>query len=152
GPVTLEILDSAGKTVRTYSSRDPVASPHPALDPAAYNQVCQQTPTAPDCNLPLYWPAPPMTIPTRARMHRVSWDECYQPLGEGGGRGGAAVPHRTYPAPSAPWAPPDSYTVRLTVDGRSYTQPLTLHLDPRVKTPGLALATLTRLTKEMYEG
>ena len=152
GPVTLEIVDGAGKVVRTHSSADPVRNPDPALDPVAYNRVCQQTPTAPDCNLPLYWPAAPMSIATRAGMHRFSWDERYQPFIQAGGRGGAAVPHRTYPAPNAPWAPPGSYTVRLTVSGKSYTQPLTLHLDPRVKTPALALATLTRLTKEMYEG
>jgi hypothetical protein len=34
---------------------------------------------------------------------------------------------------------PGTYTVRLTVDGTSYTQPLTVRLDPRVKTPAAAL-------------
>jgi hypothetical protein len=78
----------------------------------------------------------------------------YQPIGEGGGRGGggAAVPRRTYPSVNAPWAPPGSYVVRLTAGGKSYTQPLTLRLDPRVKTPAIALATLTSLTREMYDG
>jgi hypothetical protein len=77
----------------------------------------------------------------------------YEPIGEGGGRGGggAAVPHRTYPPVNAPWAAPGSYVVRLTVAGKRYTQPLALHLDPRVKTPALALTTLTLLTREMYE-
>lgn len=154
GPVTLEILDSAGKIVRTYSSSDPVRSPDPAIDPAAYNKVCQETRNAPDCGLPLYWPAPQMTISTRAGMHRFSWDMHYQPITEGfgrGGGGGGAVPHRTYPSVNSPWAPPGSYSVKLTVNGQSYTQPLTVHLDPRVKTPALALATLNRLTKEMYD-
>ena len=129
-------------------------NPDPAVDPVAYNKLCQQTPTAPDCGLPLYWPAPPMVISTRAGMHRFSWDMRYEPIGEGGGRGGggAAVPHRTYPSVNAPWAAPGSYVVRLTAGGKSYTQPLTLHLDPRVKTPALALATLTSLTREMYDG
>jgi photosystem II stability/assembly factor-like uncharacterized protein len=157
GPVTLEILDGAGKLVRTYSSSDPVRSPDPAIDPVAYNKVCQQTPTAPDCGLPLYWPAPQMVVSAKAGMHRFSWDMRYQPIGEGGGRGGGgggngAVPHRTYPSVNAPWAPPGSYTVKLTVNGKSYTQPITVHLDPRVKTPALELATLNRLTKEMYDG
>src|SRR5207253_11343091 len=76
-----------------------------------------------------------------------------QTIGEGGGRGGgAAVPHRTYPSANAPWAPPGSYVVRLTAGGKSYTQPLTLRLDPRVKTSPTALATLTSLTREMYDG
>src|ERR1019366_7994936 len=84
----------------------------------------------------------------------VSWNRPAQPLGEGGGRGGggAVVPHRSYPGVNAPWAPPGSYVVRLTAGGRTYTQPLTLRLDPRVKTPAPVLATLTALTREMYDG
>jgi hypothetical protein len=128
-PVKLEILDGAGGVVRSYSSDDPVRNPDPALDPVAYNKLCQQTPTAPDCGLPLYWPAPPMVIGTRAGMHRVSWDMRYDPIGEGGGRGGGgnAVPHRTYPSVNAPWAAPGSYVVRLTAGGTS-KQPLALRL------------------------
>jgi hypothetical protein len=53
---------------------------------------------------------------------------------------------------AAPWAPPGAYTVRLTVDGKQYTQPITLRLDPRVKTPPAALAQLASLTREMYNG
>ena len=109
-PAKLEILDAGGRVVRSYSSDDPVRHPDPALDPAAYNKLCQDTPNAPDCGLPLYWPAPPMFVSNRAGMHRFSWDMRYQPLGEGGGRGGgAAVPHRTYPSVNAPWAAPGSY-------------------------------------------
>lgn len=157
GPVKLEILDARGHMVRTYSSTDPVPAVHPALDPVAYNKICQETPNAPDCGLPLYWPAPPMVISTRAGMHRVWWDMRYSPIGEGGGRGGGgggggAVPHRTYPSVNAPWAPPGSYTVRLTVDGKSSTQAITLRLDPRVTTPPAALAQLASLTREMYGG
>jgi photosystem II stability/assembly factor-like uncharacterized protein len=154
-PVTLEILETgAGGVVRTYSSSDPVRNPDPARDPVAYNKLCQETPNAPDCGLPLYWPAPPMVISTRAGMHRFSWDMAYDPIGEGGGRGGggAAVPHRTYPSIGGPWAAPGAYLVRLTVGGKQYTQPLTLRLDPRVKIPATALATLTALTREMYNG
>jgi len=42
--------------------------------------------------------------------------------------------------------------VRLTADGRSVTQPLTLRLDPRVRTPAAGLAQLSTLTRELYEG
>ncbi|MEO6778223.1 MAG: glycoside hydrolase, partial [Gemmatimonadaceae bacterium] len=155
GPVTLDILDSSGKIVRSYASTDPVANPSPALDPIAYNRVCKENPTAPDCDLPLYWPAPPMVISTAAGMHRVSWDLHYDPVSNaagGGEGGGGAVPHRTYPGVNAPWAPPGQYTVRLTAGGRSYTQPLTLRLDPRVTTPPAALAQLATLSREMYDG
>ena len=53
---------------------------------------------------------------------------------------------------NSPWAAPGAYTVRLTVNGKSYTQPLTLKLDPRVKTPAAGLAQLASLSKEMYDG
>ena len=59
-PVTLEILDAAGKVVRSFSSADTVRDPHPALDPAAYDQSCAaKAPTRRTARLPLYWPAPP---------------------------------------------------------------------------------------------
>jgi len=128
------------------------------VDPVAYNRMCQQNPNAADCGLPLYWPAMTAMISTRSGMHRFSWDMHYGPItADAGGRGGGggamgAVPHRTYSGVNAPWAPPGSYAVRLTVDGKSYTQPLTLRLDPRVKTPEAALSQLASLTREMYEG
>ncbi|HLK62085.1 MAG TPA: hypothetical protein VKU19_01500 [Bryobacteraceae bacterium] len=137
--VKLEVLDGQNKVIRTYSSSDPVRSPDPATDPVAYNKVCQQTPTAPDCNLPLYWPAPPQVLKTSAGMHRFSWDMHYDPIagttagGRGGGGGGAAVPHRTYPGVNSPWVAPGTYTVRLTVNGQSQSQPITVKMDPRVK-------------------
>ena len=56
------------------------------------------------------------------------------------------------PVVNAPWAPPGQYTVRLTVDGKTYTQPLTLKLDPRVKTSPAGLAQLASLSREMYDG
>ena len=137
--VKLEILNAQGKVIRTYSSKDQVLSPDPAIDPAAYNQICQQTPTAQDCNLPLYWPAPQQILKTSAGMHRFSWDMHYDPIpgagggGRGGGGGNGAVPHRTYPGVNAPWVAPGAYSVRLTVDGKSLTQPITIKMDPRVK-------------------
>ena len=155
GPVTLDVLDAAGKVVRSYSSKDPVPSPDPATDPVAYNRLCQNNPAAPDCALPLYWPAPPMVISTKEGMHRMSWDLRFDPVATnaGGGEGGeGAVPHRTYDDVNAPWAPAGNYTVRLTVDGKSYTQPLLLRLDPRVTTPPAALAQVGTLSREMYDG
>jgi photosystem II stability/assembly factor-like uncharacterized protein len=154
GAVTIDILDATGNPVRTLSGTDQARNPDPASDPEAYNKLCQQNPAAADCGLPLYWPGPPLTIGTQAGMHRVFWDMRYEPIGGGGGRGGggAAVPHRTYPAVNAPWVPAGSYTVRLTANGKTSTQPLTVHLDPRVKTPALGLTTLNSLTHEMYSG
>ncbi|HEY3222058.1 MAG TPA: hypothetical protein VGJ80_15105 [Gemmatimonadales bacterium] len=157
GPVSLEIVNAAGRVIRSYSSDDPVLEPHPALDPASYDRICQKKPAATDCGLPLYWPAPPLRLSTRAGMHRFAWDMRYQPirapdLPEAGDvEATGAVPHRSEHTPTAPWAPPGRYTVRLKAGGRSFIQPLTLRLDPRVKTPAAGLQQLVALTKEMYD-
>jgi photosystem II stability/assembly factor-like uncharacterized protein len=156
--VKLEILDAKGVVVRSYSSKDPVLDPHPAFDMAAYDKICQKTPTATFCGLPLYWPGPPNTIAGKAGMHRVYWDMHFEPfevedlLDQGDEEATGAVPHRTYDAVNAPWAPPGNYTVRLVVDGKTMTQPITVKLDPRVKTPAPALAQLATLSREMYDG
>jgi photosystem II stability/assembly factor-like uncharacterized protein len=159
GPVRLEIVDANGRIVRDYSSNDPRLDPHPAINPEAYNKICQRTPTATDCGLPLYWPAKPIELSTRAGFHRFAWDMRYDqigeeeidPLNEGDEGATGAVPHATYDNPFAPWAPPGNYTVRLIVDGKTYSQPLTLKLDPRVKTPAPALAQLFTLTRELRD-
>jgi photosystem II stability/assembly factor-like uncharacterized protein len=139
GPVTLDILDAAGKPVRHYSSADRNENPDAATAP-----------------VPTYWYRPVQRLSTEAGMHRFLWDIHHQPIpGGGGGRGGlpiAAVPHDTVPVPTGPWSPPGQYTVKLTVDGRSYTQPLTLKMDPRVKTPPLALSQQFTLSKQLYDG
>jgi photosystem II stability/assembly factor-like uncharacterized protein len=137
GPVTLAISDSEGRAVRQYSSADPIVRPDPVTG-----------------NLPLYWFRPPMVLSTTAGMHRFTWDVHYQALGgAGGGRGGlpiAAVPYNTVPAPTAPWVSPGTYTVKLTVDGKSYTQPITVKQDPRVKTPAIVMERVFSLTRSAY--
>jgi photosystem II stability/assembly factor-like uncharacterized protein len=137
GELKLEFLNTQGKVVRTYSTTDTVRKPDPATDPAGYNKLCQDTPSAPDCGLPLYWPAPPQVLKTSAGMHRFTWDMHYDPVrGTPGGRGDGsvgAVPHRTYPGVNSPWVAPGVYTVRLTANGRSVTQPIAIRMDPRVK-------------------
>ncbi|MEP6618786.1 MAG: glycoside hydrolase [bacterium] len=156
GAVELAILDAAAKVVRSYTSDDRPPTPDAGVDPVAYNKVCQQTPTAPHCAFPLYWAAPTAYISTVAGMHRFSWDMHFDPIVAEGAAPGepatGAVPHRTYPSVTSPWAPPGQYTVRLTVDGKSYSQPLVLRLDPRVKATPAALSQLATLTKEMYSG
>jgi hypothetical protein len=135
----LEILDAQRKVVRTYQSSTAPTGAHPATDPDAYNKVCQQNPSAADCGLPLYWPAPPQLLKLSAGMHRFLWDMHYDPVpGTAGGRRGGddeggAVPHRTALEIDAPWAPPGTYSVRLTFDGQMQSQPLLVLLDPRVK-------------------
>ena len=132
--VTLEILDGAGAVVRRYSSADAA--------PAA------------DANLaiPAYWVRPPRTLSAAPGMHRWVWDMRYSPLAGGrGGYGMQAIVHDTPPDSTSIWAAPGTYTVRLTAGGRSYTQPLTLKMDPRVKTPPAGLQQQFTLSKQLYD-
>src|SRR5258708_11687103 len=43
------------------------------------------------------------------------------------------------------------YTVVLTVGGKSYDQPLTLVMDPRIKTSNADLAEQFKLSKQVYD-
>ncbi|HEX6574791.1 MAG TPA: hypothetical protein VF042_07445, partial [Gemmatimonadaceae bacterium] len=150
--VKIEILDARGKVIRTYSSTDPVLAPDPALEPEAYNRVCQRNPNAPHCSVPLYWAAPNIALTATQGMHRFIWDMRYDPIeGTLSESEANAVPHRTYFAAVAPFAPPGAYTVRLTADGVTSTQPLKLVLDPRVKTPASAISMIGDLSREMYD-
>ena len=45
----------------------------------------------------------------------------------------SAVNRDTSPSPTSPWVVPGEYTVVLTAGGKSYTQPLPVRMDPRVK-------------------
>ncbi len=134
GPVTLEVRDSAGKVVRKYSSADPVPSPDPMLD------------------IPTYWVRPPQVLAATAGMHRFLWDMHYAPVpGIKPEYPIAAIPHNTAPQPTSPWVMPGQYTVVLTVNGKSYSQPLTIKMDPRVKTANADLAHQSKLSQQMYE-
>jgi len=158
GAVTLEILDGKGVTVRSYSSKDPVLDPHPALDRATYDRICQKNTGNTFCGLPLYWPGAPMVFGASAGMHRVAWDMRLQPAptedvnAAGDVNATGAVAGHAALGESSPWAPPGAYTVRLTVDGKASTQPLTVKLDPRVKTSAVALTQLNTRTRAMWDG
>jgi hypothetical protein len=140
-PVTLEVIDSQQRVVRRYSSADPLVRPDAVRG-----------------NLPVYWFRPPMVLSAAPGMHRFTWDVHYQPLpGGGGGRGAgalpiAAVPYNTVPAPTAPWVRPGTYTVKLTVDGKSYAQPIVVKQDPRIKTPAVTMERVYSLTESAYMG
>jgi photosystem II stability/assembly factor-like uncharacterized protein len=119
GPVTLEILDASGKLVRKYSSMD-IIEPLEKI--------------APKHPIPMYWVREETILPAEAGMHRFVWDVRYSaPKSLRHSYPISAIPHDTPLEPSGAWALPGRYTVKLTVDGRSYTQPLVLKMDPRVK-------------------
>jgi photosystem II stability/assembly factor-like uncharacterized protein len=135
GPVTLEILDAAGALVRRYSSADAAE------------------PVDPNLAVPTYWVRPARVLAVTAGMHRFLWDLRYpRPPGARPSYPIAAVYRNTAPAPTAPWVIPGHYTVRLTVNGRSQTQPLVVKMDPRVKTPVFGLQQQFTLSKQLYDG
>jgi len=63
----------------------------------------------------------------------------------------SAVYMNTAPSPTSPWAMPGKYTVVLTVNGKSYSQPLMLRMDPRVTTSQKDLSEQFKLSKQLYD-
>src|ERR1700744_3130818 len=61
GPVTLDIMDAAGKAIRHYSSTDTLYA-------------------TPDVNIPPYWIRPQQLLSAKAGAHRFLWDLHCQPL------------------------------------------------------------------------
>jgi photosystem II stability/assembly factor-like uncharacterized protein len=117
-PVVLDVLDAVGKLVRHYSSAAP---PEPAENDLTY---------------PSYWIRPPQLPSAAPGMHRFVWDLRYtSPDALRHDYPMTAVYHNTPREPRGPIALPGEYTVKLTVNGTSFTQPLTLKMDPRIKTP-----------------
>jgi photosystem II stability/assembly factor-like uncharacterized protein len=118
GPVSLEILDASGALVRRYRSDDPPEAPVPGR------------------NIPDYWIRPPQMLSAEAGLHRFVWDLHHPPPAAVRYSYPISAIYRDTPRePRGPWAVPGAYTVRLTVDGRTLTQPLRLKMDPRVTTP-----------------
>ena len=118
GGVTIEILDARGESVRRDSSAD------------------RPEPVNPDAlNIPAHWVHRPEPPPDSAGMHRWIWNLRPAPVA-GGGRGGRGSGASGAGAGSGQGgglpAAPGPYVVKLTVNGRTYTQPLTVKADPRV--------------------
>src|SRR5438477_10703636 len=63
----------------------------------------------------------------------------------------SAVNHDTPPSPTSPSAVPGEYTVVLTAGGKSYTQPLTVRMDPRVKMSQAELEQQLTLSQQLCE-
>jgi hypothetical protein len=111
GPVTIEILDDNGTTLHTFSSETSPAAPG------------RGAPSGIPRTSPLWRPAP-TPFGTSAGMHRVVW----KPNTGGGrrfggfGRRGAREPEVTLPG---------TFTAKLTVNGKSYSQTFRVLPDPR---------------------
>jgi photosystem II stability/assembly factor-like uncharacterized protein len=127
GPVTLEIFDARNQLVRKYASTD---------KPLDMAKIAAENP------IPMYWVRPAQILPVAAGMHRFVWDLHYAPPDSLAHEYPiSAIIHDTPRYPLGAFALPGEYMVKLTADGKTYSRPLTVKMDPRIKT---SLADLQR--------
>jgi hypothetical protein len=132
-PVTLDVYDGA-QLVRRYASTDT------AMAPADIG------------NVPKYWIRPTQVLSAEPGMHRFVWDLHYPEPGVLAFQYPiSATPNNTPREPRGPTVVPGTYTVKLTVNGKAYSQPLTVRMDPRVKTPAAVLARQFAISKSLYD-
>ena len=132
GQVTLEVFDAAGTLVRRFASTDEVKPVNPV-----------------DLTVRPMWIRPPQVLAATAGMHRWVWDLHYTPPATQREYPASAIPHDTPMGPLGPMALPGRYTVKLSVDGNTYTQALAVRLDPRVKTPMAGLTQQFELAMQL---
>lgn len=113
--VVLEIKDAKGNLVRRYSSDDTLYK-------------------IPPVDIPLYWIRPQQILSGQKGAHRFVWDLHYQPLNEPASYPISAIYENTAPAYTSPWVLSGNYTIKLSVDGKIFSQQLVVKMDPRVKT------------------
>ena len=117
GPVVIEITNQAGKLVRRFSSADKIEPPNEK-----------------EINVPMYWVRMPKTLSAEPGMHRWIWDLHYPaPRATDQEYPISAIYHDTPRYPLGPSVLPGVYTLKLTVGSKTFSQPLTVKMDPRVK-------------------
>jgi hypothetical protein len=109
GEATLEIIDAKNQLVRRFSSKD---RPAPAARALAIADV---------------WIAQPARLTAHAGMNRFVWDLRYAAPGSNDEDDESGF-GRQAPGPQIM---PGTYTVRLTANSHTLTQPLKVVLDPR---------------------
>jgi len=133
GEIALEIFDRQGQLVRRFSSADRSGEPE----------------TAP--LFPTYWLRPAEAPAKTAGMHRLIWDLRYpRPAVLHPRYSMAAVYGQDTPTlPEGPLVLPGEYEARLSVAGRTYSQPLRVQMDPRVTTSPEDLARQLELGRKI---
>ena len=119
GPLTLSFLDARGQLIKSYkSSEAPAPSPKTPADSAGKVEIRQPKPPAPN----------ERQLPAEAGSNAFVWDDMRYP-------DPIALPNSvTHGRARGPLAMPGLYKVRLTADGKEYTQDFEIVKDPRIKT------------------
>jgi photosystem II stability/assembly factor-like uncharacterized protein len=144
----IEILDGDGKLIRTLG-RDPEPEPDiPGGDPAASGEeeasgeeprAAEEREEEEDEDRPAGRRGA-QRLPDRPGLHRVAWDLQHDPARPIKGASIDAGSPET-----GPLALPGRYTVKLIVDDRTFTAPLEITPDPRVRIAAAELADQVRL-------
>ncbi|MEO7263714.1 MAG: hypothetical protein ABIW38_02325 [Ferruginibacter sp.] len=130
--ITLEIMDAKGNIIRKYSNTDTLYK-------------------IPDVNIPHYWIRPQQILSAEKGTHRFVWDMHYEPLNLPPSYPISAIYKNTAPNETSPWVMPGSYTAKLSADGKTFTQTLTIKKDPRLKTSAIDLQQQHDLSLVLYK-
>ncbi|MEZ4699496.1 MAG: glycosyl hydrolase [Rhodothermales bacterium] len=115
-PLSIDILDAAGQTIRTFSSDTSAAPPRDAAFPMHTHAAR---------------PAERARLERGRGLHRFSWDLAHA--------GPDVLPGQRR-GESGPMAAPGAYTVRFRLGSETVSVPLTLRADPRLAADNVTLA------------
>ncbi len=136
GDVTIDVLDASGALVRHMTS----AAAQPVSEAARPPE-------------PNFWIAPPTSITANAGGNRTHWDLRYDaPNSLAHSFEINANPELTPPSPEGPVAIPGTYTLKLTVDGKSYTQTVAIKPDPHSPATVAAITAQHALQMKLVQG
>ena len=136
GDITLDVLDASGALVRHMSS-------------AAITPVTEAA-RPPEPN---FWIETPKPLPTNVGGNRTNWDLRYDsPSSFTHSFEINANPGLTPASPEGPVAIPGTYTLKLTVDGKSYTQTVAIKPDPHSPATVAAITAQHALQMKLVQG
>jgi hypothetical protein len=85
-------------------------------------------------------------------MHRFLWDMHYTPIAGVEPEFPISATYRnTAPQATSPWVVPGDYTVTLTIDGKTFTEPLKVTMDPRVQASAADLQEQFDVSWRLYQ-
>jgi hypothetical protein len=125
----LEILDAKGALVRRYTSGERKAEKVP-LPPLPIAES---------------WLPKPVVLESSAGMHRFVWDLRWSSSGAS-----EELEDEEFGTPRGPRVAPGTYQVKLTVDGKAFTKPLQVEMDPRSKATAAELEQQQSLGLEIF--